>query len=72
MNESLLAPKSETRPVPCFHGGAFFQAIGEEFDQLQRRRHVINADALLGTNATGESLHPQPITPPVRQPQLNL
>jgi histidinol-phosphate/aromatic aminotransferase/cobyric acid decarboxylase-like protein len=30
----------------CFHGGAFFQAIGDEFDHLDRSRSVINADVL--------------------------
>ena len=34
------------RPAPCFHGGAFFTAIGEEFDALDRNRHIINADVL--------------------------
>jgi histidinol-phosphate/aromatic aminotransferase/cobyric acid decarboxylase-like protein len=30
----------------CVHGGAFFRAIGEDFDQLERRQSVINADVL--------------------------
>ena len=30
----------------CYHGGAFFKAIGEEFDCLERRQEVINADVL--------------------------
>jgi histidinol-phosphate/aromatic aminotransferase/cobyric acid decarboxylase-like protein len=30
----------------CFHGGAFFEAIGQEFDHLQRRNEIINADVL--------------------------
>jgi histidinol-phosphate/aromatic aminotransferase/cobyric acid decarboxylase-like protein len=30
----------------CFHGGAFFEAIGERFDALERRYDVINADVL--------------------------
>ena len=34
------------RPAECFHGGAFFDAIGDEFDQLERRRSIINADVL--------------------------
>ncbi|MGH7202809.1 MAG: pyridoxal phosphate-dependent aminotransferase [Planctomycetaceae bacterium] len=33
-------------PVPCLHGGAFFEAIGVEFDALERRRQIINADVL--------------------------
>jgi histidinol-phosphate/aromatic aminotransferase/cobyric acid decarboxylase-like protein len=35
------------RPRPaCYHGGAFFSAIGETFDTLQRKDTVINADVL--------------------------
>ncbi len=34
------------RPAPCFHGGASFGAIGEGFEDLDRRRCVINADVL--------------------------
>src|SRR5690606_5640944 len=30
----------------CYHGGAFFDAIGTEFDQLNRRHNIINADVL--------------------------
>jgi histidinol-phosphate/aromatic aminotransferase/cobyric acid decarboxylase-like protein len=30
----------------CAHGGAFFEAVGDEFDCLGRRRDVINADVL--------------------------
>jgi len=30
----------------CFHGGAFFEAIGEEFDDLSRRAAIVNADVL--------------------------
>jgi histidinol-phosphate/aromatic aminotransferase/cobyric acid decarboxylase-like protein len=30
----------------CFHGGAFFDAIGDEFDQLDRSASIINADVL--------------------------
>lgn len=30
----------------CFHGGAFFEAIGEELDHLERRNNIINADVL--------------------------
>jgi histidinol-phosphate/aromatic aminotransferase/cobyric acid decarboxylase-like protein len=33
-------------PAPCFHGGAFFAAVGERFDRLDRSRTVINADVL--------------------------
>lgn len=34
------------QPAACFHGGAFFSAIGETFDTLERRLDVINADVL--------------------------
>jgi histidinol-phosphate/aromatic aminotransferase/cobyric acid decarboxylase-like protein len=34
------------RPAPCFHGGAFFSAIGETFQALERHKTVINADVL--------------------------
>ena len=30
----------------CYHGGAFFEAIGDEFDALSRKDAVINADVL--------------------------
>jgi len=30
----------------CFHGGAFFEAIGPGFEALERRESVINADVL--------------------------
>lgn len=30
----------------CFHGGAFFEAVGERFDDLDRRHGIINADVL--------------------------
>lgn len=34
------------RPAACFHGGAFFEAIGERFEELERRHSIINADVL--------------------------
>jgi histidinol-phosphate/aromatic aminotransferase/cobyric acid decarboxylase-like protein len=34
------------KPVACFHGGAFFDAVGPEFDHLERRHRIINADVL--------------------------
>jgi len=34
------------QPAGCFHGGAFFSAIGESFDDLSRRERIINADVL--------------------------
>ena len=30
----------------CFHGGAFFEAIGTGFDALDRRKTIVNADVL--------------------------
>ncbi len=33
-------------PSECYHGGAFFKAIGTEFDRLERRNEIINADVL--------------------------
>ena len=33
-------------PECCYHGGAFFKAIGERFESLDRRNSVINADVL--------------------------
>jgi histidinol-phosphate/aromatic aminotransferase/cobyric acid decarboxylase-like protein len=43
--QPLPASPGSRRDV-CFHGGAFFGAIGEEFDDLGRRHAVINADVL--------------------------
>lgn len=34
------------KPAQCYHGGAFFDAIGTEFDDLDRRQNIINADVL--------------------------
>jgi len=34
------------KPNACFHGGAFFSAVGERFDSLERRQTIINADVL--------------------------
>ncbi len=33
-------------PAACFHGGAFFEAIGPGFESLERRHDIINADVL--------------------------
>jgi histidinol-phosphate/aromatic aminotransferase/cobyric acid decarboxylase-like protein len=33
-------------PTECYHGGAFFEAIGNSFDDLSRRNDIINADVL--------------------------
>jgi histidinol-phosphate/aromatic aminotransferase/cobyric acid decarboxylase-like protein len=34
------------KPASCFHGGAFFDAIGPRFDRLETVQNVINADVL--------------------------
>lgn len=34
------------RPFACYHGGAFFKSIGEEFESLEKSRDIINADVL--------------------------
>ncbi len=33
-------------PPACYHGGAFFSAVGDEFDRLERAQEIINADVL--------------------------
>lgn len=33
-------------PAPCFHDGAFFDAVGDEFNALSKRHDIINADVL--------------------------
>jgi histidinol-phosphate/aromatic aminotransferase/cobyric acid decarboxylase-like protein len=33
-------------PIKCYHGGAFFNAIGNTFDDLTRYNKIINADVL--------------------------
>ena len=34
------------KPANCFHGGSFFQAVGDTFASLGKSRTVINADVL--------------------------
>jgi histidinol-phosphate/aromatic aminotransferase/cobyric acid decarboxylase-like protein len=34
------------KPAACFHGGAFFEAVGSKFDTLERSPSIINADVL--------------------------
>jgi len=34
------------QPAECFHGGAFFDAIGDTFERLDRSASIINADVL--------------------------
>ncbi len=38
-------PQPMTSEV-CYHGGAFFEAIGDTFENLDRHREVINADVM--------------------------
>jgi histidinol-phosphate/aromatic aminotransferase/cobyric acid decarboxylase-like protein len=45
MRESMPVA-SAAQAVPCYHGGAFFEAIGAAFDDLERRHDIINADVL--------------------------
>lgn len=33
-------------PPACYHGGAFFEAVGEEFASLDRSEQIVNADVL--------------------------
>ena len=33
-------------PAACFHGGAFFDAVGEDLDDLSRHHEIVNADVL--------------------------
>lgn len=34
------------KPAACFHGGAFFEAVGPRFDKLHTASGIINADVL--------------------------
>lgn len=34
------------RPTGCYHGGAFWEGIGDGFEQLERHEQIINADVL--------------------------
>jgi histidinol-phosphate/aromatic aminotransferase/cobyric acid decarboxylase-like protein len=43
---SQTTRKRRARTAACAHGGAFWDAIGDEFAALSRRRAVINADVL--------------------------
>lgn len=49
-NGTAPAAAGASPPAPpgeaCYHGGAFFGAIGEGFEALERRRRVIPADVL--------------------------
>jgi histidinol-phosphate/aromatic aminotransferase/cobyric acid decarboxylase-like protein/GNAT superfamily N-acetyltransferase len=39
-------PFSFFKPACCFHGGAFFDAIGTNFETLERKDSIVNADVL--------------------------
>ncbi len=39
-------PLNTPAPAPCYHGGAFFGAIGSDFRHLERHHEIINADVL--------------------------
>jgi histidinol-phosphate/aromatic aminotransferase/cobyric acid decarboxylase-like protein len=40
-----LLPSSTAR-TRCYHGGAFFEAVGDDFATLERSRTIVNADVL--------------------------
>jgi histidinol-phosphate/aromatic aminotransferase/cobyric acid decarboxylase-like protein len=37
---------SFSNDIPCFHGGTFFKAIGEDLGNTEKRHEIINADVL--------------------------
>ncbi len=43
---TTLALPAAAPAVPCYHGGAFFEAVGDDFQSLHRLRSVISADVL--------------------------
>lgn len=44
--ESSARTNGSREPAACFHGGGFFQDVGEDFRSLSRRRSILNADVL--------------------------
>src|SRR5215216_2524558 len=40
------ATDRQEAPGACFHGGAFFEAVGDDFKSLERSASTINADVL--------------------------
>jgi hypothetical protein len=42
---SFIAEESRAEE-PCFHGGAFFESVGDTFETLECSRDVVNADVL--------------------------
>jgi histidinol-phosphate/aromatic aminotransferase/cobyric acid decarboxylase-like protein len=45
MSATIMRGLSRQTPA-CYHGGAFFEAVGEEFDALERLSTIISADVL--------------------------
>jgi histidinol-phosphate/aromatic aminotransferase/cobyric acid decarboxylase-like protein len=45
-NTNIEINTPSRQPVACYHGGAFFNAIGDTFEHLERRNEIINADVL--------------------------
>ena len=43
---NISRPEGDAGNVACYHGGAFFEAIGPAFDHLERVERVISADVL--------------------------
>ncbi|MCY2965973.1 MAG: histidinol-phosphate transaminase, partial [Planctomycetota bacterium] len=43
---TVSCPALCDRIATCYHGGAFFEAVGPGFDNLDRRHAIINADVL--------------------------
>ncbi len=43
---TVAAIPADRRPEICYHGGAFFDAIGDGFESLEGRHDIINADVL--------------------------
>ena len=44
-SSSLRIARGRSAPC-CFHGGSFFEAIGPDFQKLEKRHDIINADVL--------------------------
>ncbi|MGC6487760.1 MAG: aminotransferase class I/II-fold pyridoxal phosphate-dependent enzyme, partial [Planctomycetota bacterium] len=42
----MSQPPGSQSSSPCFHGGAFFEAVGPRFDDLSRSERTVNADVL--------------------------
>lgn len=46
MSTTIGQPARPRQPAACYHGGAFFEAVGEDFDCLERLEAIISADVL--------------------------